>query len=64
MQQKQPFEELVLKISKEIAVKFIEMGRITPANFDATFRNIYQTILTTTQIKQEATTQGASDDNS
>ncbi len=49
MQQKQLSEELVLKISKEIVVKFIEMGRVTPANFDTTFRNIHQTIQATTQ---------------
>ena len=28
-------EETLLKLSKEIAVKFIEVGRITPANFPA-----------------------------
>lgn len=47
MQPKQLSEELILKIAKEIAVKFIETGRVTPANFDSTFRSIYQTIETT-----------------
>ncbi len=61
MQQKQSYEELVLKISKEIVVKFIEMGRVTPANFDATFRNIHQTIQLTTQA---ATKEETDDDNS
>lgn len=37
-------EEIILKISKEIAVKFIEVGRITPATFPATFTTIYSTI--------------------
>jgi hypothetical protein len=37
-------EETILKISKEIAVKFIEVGRITPATFPATFTTIYSTI--------------------
>ena len=36
--------ETILKISKEIAVKFIEVGRITPATFPATFTTIYSTI--------------------
>jgi len=37
-------DEAILKISKEIAVKFIEVGRITPATFPATFTSIYTTI--------------------
>jgi len=36
--------ETILKISKEIAVKFIEVGRITPATFPTTFTTIYATI--------------------
>jgi len=35
--------DTVLKIAKEISVKFIEVGRLTPATFDATFKSIYQT---------------------
>ena len=37
-------EESLLKISKEIAIKFIEMGRLTPATFDQTFKNIHTTV--------------------
>lgn len=37
-------EESILKVSKEVAIKFIEMGRVTPASFDDTFRNIYATV--------------------
>jgi len=37
-------EDVILKIAKEIAVKFIEVGRLTPATFDETFKNIHQTI--------------------
>ncbi len=36
--------ETILKISKEIAVKFIEVGRITPATFPDAFTTIYSTI--------------------
>ncbi len=36
--------DTVLKIAKEISVKFIEVGRLTPATFDATFKSIYRTI--------------------
>ncbi len=37
-------DEMVLKVAKEIAVKFIEVGRVTPATFDSAFSNIYNTI--------------------
>jgi len=36
--------DVVLKIAKEISVKFIEVGRLTPATFDETFKSIYRTI--------------------
>jgi hypothetical protein len=37
-------DEIILKMAKEIAVKFIEAGRVTPATFETTFKNIYATI--------------------
>lgn len=37
-------EELLLKTAKEIAVKFIEVGRLTPATFDQVFKEIHATI--------------------
>ena len=37
-------EELVLKTVKEIIVKFIEVGNISPASFHDHFRNIYKTV--------------------
>ena len=37
-------DEAILKVSKEVAIKFIEMGRITPATFDETFKNIHATV--------------------
>ena len=42
--------DTVLKIAKEISVKFIEVGRLTPATFDATFKSIYRTIEETVAI--------------
>ena len=36
--------DTVVKLAKEISVKFIEVGRLTPATFDATFKSIYRTI--------------------
>lgn len=44
-------DEAILKISKEIVVKFIEIGKITPAGFDLNFRNIYTTIANTVRNK-------------
>jgi hypothetical protein len=37
-------EELILKTVKEIVVKFIEVGNISPTSFHDHFRNIYQTV--------------------
>ena len=37
-------DEQILKSAKEIVVKFIEAGRLSPAGFDETFKNIYYTI--------------------
>jgi hypothetical protein len=42
--QQQVSDDTILKIAKEISVKFIEVGRLTPATFDETFKSIYQTI--------------------
>ena len=37
-------EEQVLRASKEIMVKFIEVGRISPTGFSETFKSIYKAI--------------------
>ncbi len=37
-------DETILKVSKEIAIKFIEVGRLTPSTFDEIFKNIHTTI--------------------
>ncbi|MFV0438943.1 MAG: hypothetical protein ACK5PS_16310 [Desulfopila sp.] len=37
-------DESIVKIAKEITVKFIEVGRITPASFARDFTDIYSTI--------------------
>ncbi|SMC20938.1 hypothetical protein SAMN02746041_01059 [Desulfacinum hydrothermale DSM 13146] len=36
-----PDDEKLLKLSKEIIVKFIELGRVSPTNFEANFRSIF-----------------------
>lgn len=37
-------DEHILKVTKEIIVKFIETGRVSPAGFNETFKNIYNTV--------------------
>lgn len=37
-------EENILKTTKEIVVKFIEMGRLSPSSIHESFRDIYATI--------------------
>jgi hypothetical protein len=40
-------EEQVLRASKEIIVKFIEVGRLSPTGFAESFKAIYEAIHTT-----------------
>jgi len=37
-------DEAIFKASKEIVVKFIEAGRVTPANFEETYQRVYSTV--------------------
>lgn len=37
-------DEKILKVAKEVMVKFIEMGTVSPGNFDEKFRSVYWTI--------------------
>ncbi len=37
-------EELILRTSKEIVVKFIEVGMIAPSAFPRSFKTIYQAV--------------------
>ena len=37
-------DEHILKVSKEIVVKFIEVGRISPSNFNDIFKSVYKSI--------------------
>ena len=40
-------DEAILKVAKEVAVKFIEVGRLTPSNFADTFCEIHKTVYDT-----------------
>ncbi len=37
-------DEQILRATKEIVVKFIEIGRISPTTFNESFTDIYKTI--------------------
>jgi hypothetical protein len=37
-------DEQILRAAKEIVVKFIEVGRVSPTGFNETFKNVYRTI--------------------
>jgi hypothetical protein len=40
-------DEQILRTAKEIVVKFIETGRVSPTGFPETFQTIYRTIADT-----------------
>ncbi len=39
-------KEIALKVSKEIVVKFIEVGRVSVSSFEETWNLVFKTILT------------------
>jgi len=43
-------QEQILKTSKEIIVKFIETGRVSPNSFDETFRSVHKTVKETVHM--------------
>lgn len=42
-------DEAILKVAKEVVVKFIEGGRLSPENFSQTFHNVFHSIKETVQ---------------
>lgn len=40
-------DEMILKIAKEVVIKFIELGRVSPTNFEATFRAVFWAVKNT-----------------
>ncbi|MCW7753247.1 hypothetical protein OOT00_04520 [Desulfobotulus sp. H1] len=37
-------EEQILRTTKEVMVKFIEVGRVSPGSFEDLFKNVYRTV--------------------
>ena len=46
-------DEQILRATKEIVVKFIESGRISPSGFHEAFKDIYHTVETTAKSSME-----------
>lgn len=46
--------QMALQVAKEIVVKFIEIGRISPNNFDQFFSSIYFEVLRTISEEEES----------
>ncbi len=44
-------DEQILRATKEIVVKFIETGRVSPTGFHETFQSIYKTVDTAARGK-------------
>ena len=50
-------DEQILRATKEIVVKFIENGRISPTGFHETFESIYHTVEKTAKASIKASNQ-------
>jgi len=46
-------DDQILKVTKEIVVKFIEAGRISPTSVHEVFRNVYKTVRETVTGEEE-----------
>jgi hypothetical protein len=52
-------DEQILRATKEIVIKFIETGRLSPTGFSEAFKAIYQTVDET--VKQSSAVQTTDD---
>ena len=50
-------DEQILRTTKEIVVKFIESGRVSPSGFHETFKDIYRTVEKTAKGSMKAAEQ-------
>ncbi len=44
-------DDAILKVAKEVVIKFIEVGRLSPGNFGETFQSIYRSVHDTVRSK-------------
>lgn len=45
-------DDAIFKVAKEVAIKFIEVGRLSPETFSERFENIYASIQSTVRKNQ------------
>ena len=45
-------EEKILAITKEILVKFIEIGRVSLTQFDSVFQSVFQTVKSSVSLDE------------
>ena len=57
-------DEQILRATKEIVVKFIEGGRVSPTSFERTFKEVYHTVEATVRGPQETSDPKADTDHS
>jgi hypothetical protein len=50
-------DEQILRTTKEIVVKFIESGRISPSSFHESFKDIFRTVEKTTKGSMKSNAQ-------
>lgn len=55
-------DEQILKATKEIVVKFIESGRLSPTGFNETFKSIYRTVEETVKGSKKLPQEGSNQD--
>ncbi|MBI5843800.1 MAG: hypothetical protein HZB23_03925 [Deltaproteobacteria bacterium] len=55
-------DEGVLKAAKEITIKFIEVGRLSPTAFGDTFKSIYTAIKEAVEGEPEAPPEGQAEE--
>ncbi|OEU71185.1 MAG: hypothetical protein BA863_06270 [Desulfovibrio sp. S3730MH75] len=56
-------EKQALQVTKEIVVKFIEVGRISPSNFTENFSSIYADVIASVRAQQKDATEDANGDS-
>jgi hypothetical protein len=57
-------QQQALQVTKEITVKFIEIGRISPSNFAEVFDDIYKSVLSTIADGEDALSRIGGEDKS
>jgi len=46
-------QKQAVQVAKEVVIKFIEVGRISPSNFGENFKEIYDSVLSTITADQK-----------